>query len=113
MNIEKRTEVIKKASNEIKNRAEAALYDVYMKGYNEGRHDYRNKIKNCLIVDPNSLGVLKKNAEDPCKTCPNNRSDYKIGCMCDPSNCIAKQNQFIALDILENFKQYESICRNN
>ena len=105
MNIEKRTEAINQASNEIKGRAESALYEVYMKGYHEGRHDYRNKIKNCLVINPDCLEVLKKNSEDPCKGCPNNNDKVLIGCTADPRNCIAKQNQLIALDILKHFKQ--------
>ena len=104
MNIEKRTKAINQASDEIKGRADLALYEVYMKGYHEGRHDYRNKIKNCLVINPNCLEVLKKNSENPCKSCPNNSDKVLIGCTANPRNCIAKQNQLIALDILKHFK---------
>lgn len=109
MNIEKRTEAIEQASNEIKSRAEIALYDVYMKGYHEGRHDYRNKVENCLVINPDCLEVLQRNAENPCNGCPNQTDKMLIGCSANPKECDAKQLQFVALDILKNFKQYESI----
>lgn len=107
MNTEKRTEAIEKASSEIRSRAEVALYDIYMKGYYEGLHDYKNKLKNCLVINPECLEILQCNSEDPCVGCPN-QSDL-TGCSANPKECDAKQLQFIALDILKNFKQYESI----
>ena len=109
MNIEKRTEFINQASDEIKSRAKVALHDVYMKGYYKGRQDYRSKVKNLLIINPKILELLKKNSEDPCIGCPNNKPEYKIGRVCVPGDCIAKQDQLTALDILKNFKTYEDI----
>jgi hypothetical protein len=75
-----------------------------MKAYNEGRHDYRNSVKDYLIINPKLKEELEGMSKFDCRNCINHSHKHKIGCCSDPKKCYYKQNQLIALDILKHFK---------
>ena len=91
MNIVKRNKIIKQAIEEINKRAELAIREVYMKGYHNGRIDLRDKYKNLLIIKPECVELLKRKTENPCIGCSNSYN-IKIGCIADPTLCVAKQD---------------------
>ena len=104
MNTEKRTEAINEASKLIASRAEVELHSIYMKGYHEGRHDYRNSIKDYLIINPKLREELKNLSKFDCRDCINYSHKHKIGCTSDPAKCYYKQNQLVAIDILKHYE---------
>ena len=104
MNITKKSEAIKLASTSIRNKTESELNSIYMKAYHEGRHDLRDKYKDYLIIDPSKEELLKKYSQDPCIGCINSSSHNALRCLIDPKSCFDKQNQLLALEIIENFK---------
>lgn len=104
MNEEKRSGIINEASLAIISRAKLELSNVYMKAYYEGIHDLRNKYKDYLIINPLKKESLEKYSEDPCVGCINYSIHNTLGCEIQPSKCVIKQNQLLALDILKHFK---------
>ena len=105
MNIKNKTQVIINAVEAIQARTQFEIEQVYMKAYHEGRHDYRNSIKDFLMIKPEALNSLKELSQDPCKDCFNKTplTPIKIGCL-ESSHCLLKQNQLLAMDILKYFK---------
>lgn len=103
MNIEKRTETIEECSQIIVDRMQVELQRVYMKAYHEGRHDYRNQIKKFLIINPKYKNALEGASKNPCLNCDKASALLKLECI-ESQNCIMKQNQLIALDILKHYE---------
>ena len=103
MNTKKRDEAIQEASKLISSRAEVELQSIYMKAYHEGRHNYRDKIKDFLIINPEMKEILEIQSTDPCKECSHATTMLKACCL-ESDKCLLKQNQLIALDILKHFK---------
>ena len=103
MNTEKRTEAINEASKLIASRAEVELHSIYMKGYHEGRHDYREKVQKYLIINPEYKEMLKEMSTDLCKNCDKALTMLKCQCL-SSDKCNLKQNQLVAIDILEHYK---------
>lgn len=104
MNINKKSEAIRLASVSIRDKTESELNTLYMKAYHEGRHDLRDKYKEYLMIDPSKEELLKKYSYDPCIGCINHSMHNALGCVIDPKSCFDKQNQLLALEIIENFK---------
>lgn len=105
MNIVKKAEAISEACKIIKDRAELEIDSVYMKGYHEGRHNYRDKIKKYLIINPELKHEVMEMSQDPCLSCNeiNSWINYKKQCL-NCQECDKKQNQLLALDLLKHFK---------
>ena len=105
MNIEKRNEEINASSELIASRARIELDSIYMKGFHDGRHEYRDKIKKYLIINPNIKHQVMEMAQDPCPSCSdiNDLMNFKKACLCS-RDCYKKQNQLLALDLLKHFE---------
>jgi hypothetical protein len=105
MNIEKKTEAIEDASKEIKSRAEIELEILYMRAYHEGRHTYRDKVKDYLIINPELKSKVIEMSQDPCLQCPEafNWTEFKKTCF-NCKVCSKKQDQLLALDLLKHFE---------
>ena len=86
----------------------SVLTNLYMRAYHDGRHAERDRLvkDGYLIIDPNKIDELNKQAFNPCEGCTE-RADYlKIGCKANPKECELKQKQLRALEILTYFKCY-------
>ena len=82
------------------------MTNLYMKAYHDGRHEERSRLvkEGYLIIDPNRIDELNRQAFNPCEGCTQ-RADYlKIGCKANPKECEQKQKQLRALEILSYFK---------
>lgn len=102
MNIKKRNKAIEEASKAISDRAVIELTSIYYKAYHEGRHDYRDKIKKFLTINPEMKDILTAMRKDPCEDCVHSFSEFKLECIHSP-HCKKKQDQLLALDILKHF----------
>ena len=112
MNTEKKNESIETSTRLISSRADLELRCIYDKAYHEGQHDYRNKVKDFLIINPKMIESLNEMTNNPCKECEHAITMLKIECT-NSQECQLKQNQLIALDILKHFKTDENLHTNS
>lgn len=90
----------------LKDKADKLLEEIYMRGYHDGRHTYRDKlVKSGLIcANPQKQDEFLKLLESPCSNCPNSDDNFKLGCATmSPAKCEKMKQHMLALDIKKHF----------